>query len=96
MGEKEKDSFWQFESKECEFKDIITMLWFIIEDYYSLQENDLYTKADNYDRLGVFLNNIYTLLFKRQKEMEEFINEVVEERKRMKEIKEDIKTEVSI
>lgn len=81
MGDKEKECFNEFEYKEVELENITTMLWYIIEDYYTLQKNDVYTKANNYDRLGVFLNNIHTLLLDRQTEMKEFIDKVYKERK---------------
>lgn len=86
MGEKEKDSFWQFECKECEINDITTMLWYLIEDYYTgVKQEDLYTKANNYDRLGVYLSNLHTLLFTKHKEMKKFIDDVQAERKLQKE-----------
>lgn len=81
MGDKEKECFNEFEYKEVELENITTMLWYIIEDYYTLQKNDVYTKANNYDRLGVYLNNIHTLLLDRQTEMKEFIDKVYKERK---------------
>lgn len=86
MENLEKESFWQFECKECELKDITTMLWYIIEDYYTgVKEDDIYTKANNYDRLGVYLNNIHTLLLGKQEEMKNFIDKAYEERKNKKE-----------
>ena len=82
--ENELDIFREYENKECEFNDITHMLWLIYEDYYSLQENDLYTKANNYDRLGIYLTNIHTLLYNLTKEMRENIDKVYEFRKNNK------------
>jgi len=79
--EKEIDIFFEYENKECEIKDITHMLWLVYEDYYSLQKNDLYTKADNYDRLGIFLLNIHSLLYKTTKDMENTINRIYELKK---------------
>ena len=77
----ELDIFREYENKECEFNDITHLLWLVYEDYYSLQKNDLYTKADNYDRLGIYLINIHTLLYNATKEMRKNINKVYEFRK---------------
>lgn len=54
------------------------------EDYYALQKDDLYTKANNYDRLGNFLINIHSLLSNQCEEMREFIDKVYEEKIRIK------------
>lgn len=66
------------------------MLWYTYEDYYSLQKDDIYTKADNYDRLGTYLINIHSLLLSQQKEMNEFIDKVYEEKKSAKQENEKI------
>ena len=81
----EKDIFSKFEQKECELKEITDMLWLVYEDYYAMQKNDLYTKANYYDRLERYLINIHSLLYTRHKEMENIINEVYAERKALKE-----------
>ncbi len=81
----EKEIFSKFEQKECELQEITDMLWLVYEDYYSLQKNDLYTKAYNYDRLERYLINIHSLLYTRHKEMEDIINEVYAERKAKRE-----------
>ncbi len=60
------------------------MLWLVYEDYYGTKENDLYTKANNYDRLERYLINIYSLLHIRHKEMKNTINEVYAERREQK------------
>lgn len=52
---------------------------YIYEDYYSVIENDIYTKANNYDRLGTYLINLHSLLLSQQKEMNEIIEKVYEE-----------------
>ena len=67
----------EYETKLQEFKDITHMLWLIYEDYYTMQKNNLYEKADKYDRLGIFLLNIHSLLFKTITEMEKFIKSEV-------------------
>lgn len=84
MGSKEEKVFDEFLRKEYELEEITDMLWLVYEDYYSLQKNDLYTKANNYDRLGRYLINIYSLLSSRQQEMEKFIDDVYAERKATK------------
>lgn len=81
MTRKEDEIFGEFEKKECEIKEITDMLWLVYEDCYGIKNNDLYTKANNYDRLERYLINIHTLLYSRQQEMEKFINEVYAERK---------------
>lgn len=60
------------------------MLWLVYEDYYGIKENDIYTKANNYDRLERYLINIHSLLRSRQQEMARFIDDVYAERKGMK------------
>ena len=57
------------------------MLWLVYEDYYATKEKDLYVKANNYDRLERYLINIHSLLYSRQQEMEQFIDDVYAERK---------------
>lgn len=79
-----KDIFSEFEQKECELQEITDMLWLVYEDYYGMQKNDLYTKANNYDRLERYLINIHSLLYTRHKEMEEIIKDVYVERKSKK------------
>ena len=50
------------------------MLWFLIEDYYVGNKNDdLYTKANNYDRLQIYLNNLHRLLYNLDIEMQNII-----------------------
>lgn len=81
MQRKEEKIFDEYQRKECEIKEILDMLWLVYEDYYGKTEKDLYTKADNYDRLGRYLINIHSLLYSKQHEMEKFIDEVYAERK---------------
>ena len=85
MERKEEKVFDEFQRKECELEEITDMLWLIYEDYYAIKENDLYTKANNYDRLGRYLINIHSLLQSRQQEMAKFIDDVYAERKAKKE-----------
>lgn len=77
----EEKVFDEFQQKECELEEITDMLWLVYEDYYGVKENDLYVKANNYDRLERFLINIHSLLHTRHKEMEDMIDEVYKERK---------------
>lgn len=81
MKSKEEKVFDEFQRKECELKEIIDMLWLVYEDYYGIKENDIYTKANNYDRLERYLINIHSLLHSRQQEMAQFIDDVYAERK---------------
>lgn len=80
MGSKEKDSFWKFECMATEIEEVTDMLWYIYEDYYSYTNNDLYTKANYYDRLGTLLINIHSLLLSKQNEMKQFIEDVCKEK----------------
>lgn len=78
----ENNIFSEFERKECELREITDMLWLVYEDYYGLRKDDLYTKANYYDRLERYLINIHSLLRIRQEEMEDIINQVYEEKKK--------------
>lgn len=82
---KEEKVFSEFQTKECEIEEIVDMLWLVYEDYYGIKEKDLYTKANNYDRLERYLINIHTLLHSKHQEMAKFLDDVYEERKGMKE-----------
>lgn len=77
----------EYEYKEAELDEITTMLWFLIEDYYIADKNtDLHTKANNYDRLLIYLNNLHRLLYNLDIEMKDFIkneynkNKTIEEK----------------
>lgn len=84
MKNKENNAFMEFERKECEINEITDMLWLVYEDYYGIKNSDLYTKANNYDRLERYLINIHSLLYSRQQEMKKFIEDVYIERKAKK------------
>ena len=84
MNRKEEKIFDEFARKKCEIEEITDMLWLVYEDYYGIKENDIYTKANNYDRLERYLINIHSLLRSRQQEMARFIDDVYAERKGMK------------
>lgn len=77
----EEKVFDEFQQKECELEEITDMLWLVYEDYYGVKENDLYTKANNYDRLERYLINIHSLLCSKKQEMTNFIDNVYAERK---------------
>lgn len=81
MERKEEKVFDEFQRKECELEEITDMLWLVYEDYYAIKENDLYTKANNYDRLERYLINIHSLLYTKQQEMANFVDNVYAERK---------------
>lgn len=81
MEKKEEQIFTEFEIKECEIAEIVDMLWLIYEDYYGIKSNDVYTKANYYDRLERYLINIYRLLYSRQQEMKKVIDNIYDERK---------------
>lgn len=85
METKEERVFDEFQTKECEIEEIADMLWLVYEDYYRIKENDIYTKANNYDRLERYLINIHSLLSLRKQEMTNFIDDVYAERRGMKE-----------
>ena len=77
----EEKVFDEFQQKECELEEITDMLWLVYEDSYGVKENDLYTKANNYDRLERYLINIHSLLCSKKQEMTNFIDDVYAERK---------------
>jgi len=79
-----KDMLQEFQRKECELGEIKDMLWLVYEDYYGIKEDDLYTKANNYDRLERYLINIHSLLDTRHEEMKNIIDEVYAEREAQK------------
>lgn len=85
MESKQEKVFDEFQTKECEIEEIVDMLWLVYEDYYGIKENDIYTKANNYDRLERYLINIHSLLSLRKQEMTKFIDDVYAERRGMKE-----------
>lgn len=72
----------EYESKEAELGEITTMPWYILEDYWAGQSPDLYTKANNYDRLYTYLFNVHSLLLDRVKEMKEYIDKTYEEKRK--------------
>lgn len=88
----ENESLNNLEYSQCQLEDIAKMLFYIYEDYYEVQKADLYTKADNYDRLGTFLINIHSLLYNQCKEMREFIDKAYEEKRKNKLQNSEIKT----
>lgn len=85
MEGKEERVFDEFQTKECEIEEITDMLWLVYEDYYGIKEKDIYTKANNYDRLERYLINIHSLLHAKQQEMAKFVDDVYLERKGRKE-----------
>jgi len=73
--EKEINMLFEYESKHAEFEDITMMLWYVLEDYYvGFGKADLYTKANNYDRLNCYLSNIHILLLDRCEKMKSIID----------------------
>ena len=77
-----KSILYEYESKQVELEKINQMLWYLYEDYYSSNKIDLYTKANNYERLEPFLYSIQNQLNKMQDEMLDFINKAFEEIKK--------------
>lgn len=75
---KNNEAFRKLESHEAELEQITTMFWYVIKDYYAVKEHDLYTKANNYDRLYTYLFNIHTLLLNQDKELQDFVNNTYE------------------
>ena len=86
------ESLDKLEYAQGQLEDITKMLFYIYEDYYAGPKDDLYMKADNYDRLGNFLINIHSLLYNQCEEMREFIDKVYEEKRRIKLENSKIKT----
>lgn len=78
---KNNEAFRKLEQSEVELDQIVTMLWYVIEDYYVPHTADIYTKANSYDRLETFLYNIHTLLLNTQKDMQDFVNKTYKEDK---------------
>ena len=79
--ESEFDILSEYEYKKADFDSIKDMLWLIYEDYFVPQSNDIYLKANNYDRLEIYLMNIHSLLNNTTKEMKEFIDNVYKTKK---------------
>ena len=90
LKRKQDECFFEFERKEIEIEEITDMLWLVYEDYCEMKNSDLYTKADNYDRLSRYLINIFNLLHLRQTEMKRFIDDVYDENKAIKLMEENI------
>lgn len=65
----------KYECDQAELEEIVEMLWYVYEDYYSNLKIDIFTKANNYDRLRVFLFNIFSLLSGKTKEMNNTIKD---------------------
>lgn len=84
MENLENESLDKLEYAQGQLEDITKMLFYIYEDYYAGPKDDLYMKADNYDRLGNFLINIHSLLYNQCEEMREFIDKVYEEKRKIK------------
>lgn len=73
----------EYEYKEAELDEITKLLWFLIEDYYiSNTNNDLNTKANNYDKLLIYLNNLHRLLYNLDTEMKNFIDKEYTQKKK--------------
>lgn len=67
------EAFRELERHEIELEQIVEMLWYVMEDYYEPRTQDLYTKANSFDRLYCFLYNIHTLLLNKQKDMQNYV-----------------------
>lgn len=78
----EKSILYEYEGKQIALEQLNQMLWYIYEDYYSSNNYDLYTKANYYDRLGVFLYNIQNQLNNIQDEMLDYTNRAFEKLKK--------------
>lgn len=75
MKNKENEKLiFMVENTEAELSEITEMLWYTYEDYYGIEEKDLYTKANYYDRLRTYIFNIHSLLYKLDKELQDNIN----------------------
>lgn len=92
MEKLDRDILSEYEYVEVNIEEITTMLWYIYEDYYAITENDIYTKANNYDRLGTYLINMHSLLLSQQKEMKEIIDKAYKEIKSIKQENENIES----
>lgn len=77
-----KDILYEYEEKQVQLEELDKMLWYIYEDYYTFENQDLYTKANYYDRLRSFLYNIQNQLHNIQQEMLDYINKGFEELKK--------------
>jgi len=81
---KNNEAFNLLEQSEVDLNETITMLWYVMEDYYVPRTSDIFTKANSYDRLETFLYNIHTLLLNTQNEMKEFIENTYKEARKEK------------
>ena len=77
-----KDILYEYEEKQVQLEELDKMLWYIYEDYYTFENQDLYTKANYYDRLRSFLYNIQNQLHSIQQEMLDYTNKAFEELKK--------------
>ena len=77
-----KDILYEYEEKQVQLEELDKMLWYIYEDYYTFENQDLYTKANYYDRLKSFLYNIQNQLHNIQQEMLDYTNKGFEELKK--------------
>lgn len=87
VEEKEKEILSDYEYKLAQFKDITTMLWYILEDYSESsidKQNELYYKANYYDRMKNYLQNLHQLLYDRQEEMKKNIDDYYSKRRKAK------------
>lgn len=76
------EAFRKLEESEAKLNYIITMFWYVIEDYYIPRSKDTYTKANYYDRLETFLCNIHSLLLNTQEDMQNFVENTYEKAKK--------------
>ena len=77
-----KDILYEYEEKQVQLEELDKMLWYIYEDYYTFENQDLYTKANYYDRLRSFLYNIQNQLHSIQQEMLDYTNKAFKELKK--------------
>lgn len=87
VEEKEKEILSDYEYKLAQIEEITTMLWYIMEDYSGIdidKQNELYYKANYYDRMKIYLSNLHQLLYDRQEEMKKNIDDYYSKRRKAK------------
>lgn len=89
-----KDILYEYKNKQLSVEKISTMIWYICKDYCDSDTEDVYIKANNYDRLKVYLFNLQNQLNDLQEKMRNYADEQFE--KIVIEDIEDAKTDLKV
>lgn len=75
---KKNDVLYEYKNKQLSVEKISTMLWYICKDYCNSDTEDVYIKANNYDRLKVYLFNLQNQLDDLQNKMRDYADKQFE------------------